>query len=355
MNHTEQRLVLVTQEMKKKIRNMVEDVEQRVSKALTEEIRRLSTLVDEFNLPFHSEPLVLNVYKKELHLHVETGLGSNLRARLSTALAMNMEQSQTEMTAKMETLLPEPYRNTSNIIMPRRQPFEILYRLNCDNLCADFHEDLEFRFSYGITALLQRFASSRPGLALKNKKDHPQTQNALLPSTPVQALGGNLGLDDWSLISRVALMGATSQGTMGCLLVAGFMFKTVGWRIIAVTSALYSCLYLYERLTWTNKAKERSFKRQYVDHATRKLRMIVDLTSANCSHQVQQELSGTFARLCSLVDKATTDMDDQLKALEKEVATLDGASSKSKVLRNKANYLSHELDLFVDAYLKMHQ
>lgn len=131
--------------MKKKIHHMVEDVEQRVSKALNEEIRRLSTLVDEFNLPFHPEPLVLNVYKKELHLHVETGLGSNLKARLSTALAMNMEASQREMTERMEKLLPENHKVASNIILPRRQPFEILYRLNCDNLCADFQEDLEFR------------------------------------------------------------------------------------------------------------------------------------------------------------------------------------------------------------------
>lgn len=66
------------------------------------------------------------------------------------------------------------------------------------------------------------------------------------------------------------------------------MLKTVGWRLIAVTGAVYGALYMYERLTWTNKAKEREFKRQYVDHATKKLRLIVDLTSANCSHQVQQ-------------------------------------------------------------------
>lgn len=69
-----------------------------MSKALSEEIRRLAVLVDEFSLPFHTEPLVLNVYKKELHLHVESGLGSNLRARLSTALALNIEASQREMT-----------------------------------------------------------------------------------------------------------------------------------------------------------------------------------------------------------------------------------------------------------------
>lgn len=109
INYTEQQLMLVTQEMKQKIHRMVEDVEQRVSKALNEEIRRLSNLVDDFNLPFHPEPLVLNVYKKELHSHVEAGLGSNLRARLSTALALNMEASQREMTERMEVLIPEKY------------------------------------------------------------------------------------------------------------------------------------------------------------------------------------------------------------------------------------------------------
>jgi mitofusin len=71
-----------------------------VSKALNEEIRRLAVLVDEFNLPFYPEQVVLNVYKKELHTHVENGLGSNLRARLSTALAMNIENSQCEMAGK---------------------------------------------------------------------------------------------------------------------------------------------------------------------------------------------------------------------------------------------------------------
>lgn len=98
--NTENSLIMVTREMKLKIHNMVEEVEQKVSKALNEEIWRLGVLVDEFNLPFHTEPLVLNVYKKEINAHVETGLGSNLRARLSTALAMNVETAQREMTGE---------------------------------------------------------------------------------------------------------------------------------------------------------------------------------------------------------------------------------------------------------------
>lgn len=169
LNYTEKQLTAFTHEMKVKIHHMVEDVEQRVSKALSEEIHRLGVLIDEFNVPFHTDPLVLNIYKRELHTHVENGLGSNLKARLSTALAMNMANSQREMTEQMSTLLPDTKRQMSLNILPRREPFEILYRLNCDNLCADFHEDLEFRFSWGITAIINRFAGKQsPKFAIAN-------------------------------------------------------------------------------------------------------------------------------------------------------------------------------------------
>ena len=77
---------------------------------------------------------------------------------------------------------------------------------------------------------------------------------------------------------------------MGGLLIGGLLLKSVGWRFIVVAGAVYGSLYGYERLTWTTQAKCRAFKQQYVDHAARKLRLIVDMTSANCSHQVQQEL-----------------------------------------------------------------
>ncbi|KYM77203.1 Transmembrane GTPase Marf [Atta colombica] len=410
LNFTEQQLMLLTQEMKDKIHHMVEDVEQKVSKALNEEIRRLAVLIDEFSVPFHPEPLVLNVYKRELHTHVENGLGSNLRARLSTALALNMENSQREMTERMSSLLPENKRQMSLNILPRREPFEIFYRLNCDNLCADFHEDLEFRFSWGFTAIINRFAGKQSQrLTITNYPQeiaeyaHPsdllllkiwpteRTTQALrsgdglagaftvswqknttlsqsLPSTSTPTPRPNIHdskimlcictpnfptrSDDWSLATRIAVASVTSQGTMGGLIVAGFMLKTVGWRLIAIIGTIYGALYLYERLTWTNKAKEREFKRQYVTHATKKLRLIVDLTSANCSHQVQQELSSTFARLCHLVDETTSEMDTELKIIGNNLAVLEKAAAKAKHLRNEANFLINELDTFDAAYLK---
>lgn len=129
-----------------------------MSIALNDEIRRLSILVDEFNQPFHPDPLVLNIYKKELHSHVESGLGSNLRARLSTAFAMNIDHSEKEMINKMSTLLPDNKKNI-NVTNPKREPFEIFYRLNCDNLCGDFHEQLEFKFSMGLSTLVRHVSS----------------------------------------------------------------------------------------------------------------------------------------------------------------------------------------------------
>ncbi|XP_042242774.1 transmembrane GTPase Marf-like isoform X2 [Homarus americanus] len=352
LDHTEKELHDVTTQMKEKICSIVEDVERRVSNALNEEIRRLSVLVDEFNEPFHPDPLVLNVFKKTLHAHVESGLGSNLRARLSSALALNIESSQAEMTNRMLALLGPAKREMASTMLPRREPFEILYRLNCENLCADFQEDIEFRFSLGLVSLVQRVlgkASSR--ITNSRHKENIPRSVPMTPLTPSNEPQFGLPQDDWSIISRFAVASVGSQGTMGLALTLGLMFKTVGWRLIVLTGGVYGCLYAYERLTWTNKAKERVFKKQYVDHATRKLRLIVDLTSHNCSHQVQQELSGTFARLCRLVDESTSEMQRDVRSLEREVQQLEDITATAKKHRNKAHYLVNELDIFQQTYL----
>lgn len=72
----------------------------------------------------------------------------------------------------------------------------------------------------------------------------------------------------------------------------------MGWRLIALSFGLYGLLYVYERLTWTTKAKERAFKRQFVEYAGEKLQLIVSYTGSNCSHQVQQYVA--YIHLTSL-------------------------------------------------------
>lgn len=65
-----------------------------------------------------------------------------------------------------------------------------------------------------------------------------------------------------------------------------------------------------------------------------------------------RELSSTFARLCRLVDNATTSMTNDLKDIEGSLSMLESHQKQLKLLRNKANYITNELDIFEANYLK---
>lgn len=64
------------------------------------------------------------------------------------------------------------------------------------------------------------------------------------------------------------------------------VWRSVGWRVIALSVSLYGLLYLYEKLTWTDVSMERALKQQFVEHAARRLRTIVPVSSSACSQQV---------------------------------------------------------------------
>ncbi|XP_064642270.1 mitofusin-2-like isoform X2 [Lineus longissimus] len=354
LDYTTKQLALLTSETKDKIKQMVENVERKVSSALNEEIRRLSVLVDEFDRPFHPDHMLLTVYKKELHIHLEECLSRNLQIKCTQNIRCLMGGTQTAITERLTALLPEDARQHTANLLPVKD-FEVAYRLDCRNLCADFREDIEFRFSLGITTLVNRFLGPKSGKrALLGYNDSIQRPIPMTPQTPSNEVFQPPQQDNSELV--VALLGTfaslTSRTTVGAIVVAGLVTKAAGWRIIAVSGVIYGLLYLYERLTWTNKAKERHFKSQYVDYASSKLKLIIDLTSANCSHQVQQELSSVFARLSRQVDQAKLDLAEEIKQLDKECEQLEEIGGKAKILKNKAGWLDSELNSFIHQYLK---
>uniref|UniRef100_A0A8B9I147 Mitofusin 2 n=1 Tax=Astyanax mexicanus TaxID=7994 RepID=A0A8B9I147_ASTMX len=302
LDFIDKQLDLLTLDCKSKIRKITEEVEKQVSNAMAEEIRRLHVLVDEFHLDFHPSQVVLKVYKNELHRHIEEGLGRNMSERCSNAITSALQNTQTEMIDGLKPLLPLSVREQVDKMVPR-QCFSLSYDLNCDKLCSDFQEDINFHFSLGWTMLVNRF------LGPKN--------------------------------TRRALMGYNDQ-----------IWKAVGWRLIALSVGLYGLLYVYERLTWTTRAKERAFKRQFVDYASEKLQLIVSYTGSNCSHQVQQELSGTFAQLCQQVDVTRQQLEDEIQDMNRKIEQLDTLQSKAKLLRNKAGWLDSELNMFTQQYLQ---
>ncbi|KAM3921299.1 mitofusin-2 isoform 1-T2 [Leptodactylus fuscus] len=348
----EKQLELLTEDYRMKIKQITDEVEHQVSNAMAEEIRRLSVLVDDFQMEFHPSSVVLKVYKNELHRHIEEGLGRNLSDRCSSTISVSLHTTQQEMIDGLLPLLPSSTRSQIDLLVPR-QSFSLSYDLSCDKLCADFQEDVEFHFSLGWTMLVNRFLGPKNGRrALMAYNDQiPRAMTPVNPSMPPMQQGA-MTQEELMVSMVTGLASLTSRTSMGILVVGGVVWKAVGWRLIALSFGLYGLLYVYERLTWTTKAKERAFKRQFVDYAAEKLQLIVSYTGSNCSHQVQQELSGTFAHLCQQVDITRENLEQDIAALNKKIEILDSLQSRAKLLRNKAGWLDSELNMFTHQYLE---
>uniref|UniRef100_A0A672P7N2 Mitofusin-2-like n=1 Tax=Sinocyclocheilus grahami TaxID=75366 RepID=A0A672P7N2_SINGR len=350
----DKQLDLLTLDCKSKIKKITEEVEKQVSNAMAEEIRRLAVLVDDFHLDFHPSQVVLKVYKNELHKHIEDGLGRNMSERCSCAITAALQTTQTEMIEGLKPLLPIGIREQVDKMVPR-QCFALSYDLNCDKLCSDFQEDIGFHFSLGWTMLVNRFLGPKnTRRALMGYNDQVPRPLAITPvSTSMPPFPQGSMTQEELMVSMVTgLASLTSRTSMGIIVVGGVIWKAVGWRLIALSVGLYGLLYVYERLTWTTRAKERAFKRQFVDYASEKLQLIVSYTGSNCSHQVQQELAGTFSQLCQQVDVTRQQLEDEIRDLNSKIDQLDGLQSKAKLLRNKAGWLDSELNMFTQQYLQ---
>ncbi|KAE8294119.1 Mitofusin-1 [Larimichthys crocea] len=360
-------LNLLIDEIKKKIKAISEEVATKVSGAMEEEICRLHVIVDEFHADFHPSPHVLKIYKSELLAHVEEGMGKNLAYRCSDAVYASVQSSQGYMIESMLPLLPSVVQSQVNMLVPSRK-FDLSYDLNCATLCSDFQENIEFQFSLGWTALVHRYLGSvnaQRALTLMDQKfqaSRPALPPACTPSsgppskiTPPNNETALMTQEDLMVAMANNVASLTSRTSMSVIIAGGVVYRTVGWRLIALSASLYGLLYLYERLTWTTKAKERSLKRQFVDYATEKLQLIVSFTSANCSHQVQQEMATTFARLCQQVDQTQKELEAEIRQLTAKIDQLETVQSHSKSLRHKATDLERQLEAFTNQYLQLQQ
>uniref|UniRef100_A0A3Q2T690 Mitofusin 2 n=1 Tax=Fundulus heteroclitus TaxID=8078 RepID=A0A3Q2T690_FUNHE len=350
----EQQLDLLTMDCKAKIKKITEEVERQVTNTMAEEIRKLHVLVDDFHMDFHPSPVVLKVYKNELHRYIEEGLGKTMSERCSSSITCALQATQTDMIEGLKPLLPNSVREQVDKIVPR-QYFSLTYDLACDKLCSDFQEDISFHFSLGWTMLVNRFLGPKnTRRALMGYNDQVPRPMALTPvSTSMPPFPQSSMTQEELMVTMVTgLASLTSRTSMGVLVVGGVIWKAVGWRLIALSLGLYGLLYVYERLTWTTKAKERAFKRQFVEYASEKLQLIVSYTGSNCSHQVQQELSSVFAQLCQQVDVTRQNLEDEVNDMNRKIELLDILQGKAKLLRNKAGWLDSELNMFTQQYLQ---
>uniref|UniRef100_A0A671TYZ3 Dynamin-type G domain-containing protein n=1 Tax=Sparus aurata TaxID=8175 RepID=A0A671TYZ3_SPAAU len=298
--------------VKERVRTLTDDVAAKVAAALSDQIRSLPVLVEEFRADFNPTQETLELYKTKLLQHVEERMVGCLAHRCSVSVLRDIRDAQSHMIDSVRPLLSLCVQEQ---LSAPSTSFELTYDLGLAALCADFHENIEFQFSLGWTALVTRFIGAA------------NAKRALSGSDP--------RLQVFTSPPSTGLVSVTSRASMTVLVIGGVVWRSVGWRIIALSLSLYGLLYLYEKLTWTNVSRERALKQQFVEHAAHRLRAIIPVTSSACSQQVYKELTSTFSRLTQRVDLSEAELEGNIRQLSFRIQRLENIQRRSKAFRSE--------------------
>ncbi|XP_063317284.1 mitofusin-1 isoform X4 [Pelmatolapia mariae] len=322
--------------VKERIRTLSDDVTAKVSSALTDQIRSLPVLVDEFRADFSPTQETLLLYKTKLLQHVEERLIGGLDHRCSVGVLRDIRDAQSHMIDAVRPLLSPALQEQ---LSTPAASFELTYDLGLAALCADFQENIDFQFSLGWTALVTRFIGAANAKRALSGADCAQKERSTFRDEMVVSIA-------------TGLVSVTSRASMTVLVIGGVVWRSVGWRLIALSVSLYGLLYLYEKLTWTDASRERALKQQFVEHAAQRLRAIVPVASSACSHQVCKELLSTFSRLTQRVELSDAELEGNIRQLSFRIQRLENIQRRSKAFRNRATELETQLEVFSVQYLQ---
>ncbi|XP_013121487.1 mitofusin-1 isoform X1 [Oreochromis niloticus] len=322
--------------VKERIRTLSDDVTAKVSSALTDQIRSLPVLVDEFRADFSPTQETLLLYKTKLLQHVEERLIGGLDHRCSVGVLRDIRDAQSHMIDAVRPLLSAALQEQ---LSTPSASFEITYDLGLAALCADFEENIDFQFSLGWTALVTRFIGASNAKRALSGADCAHKERSTFRDEMVVSIA-------------TGLVSVTSRASMTVLVIGGVVWRSVGWRLIALSVSLYGLLYLYEKLTWTDASRERALKQQFVEHAAQRLRAVVPVASNACSHQVCKELLSTFSRLTQRVELSDAELEGNIRQLSFRIQRLENIQRRSKAFRNRATELETQLEVFSVQYLQ---
>ncbi|XP_046850405.1 mitofusin-2-like [Xenia sp. Carnegie-2017] len=340
------KLDVISHEFKNKIKEIKEEVELQVATAMNDEIKRLGILVNQFDHPFHAHSTVIEIYKRDLVTHIANGLGRNLTARCGLALSQSIDETKQSMTDQLASLLPPEDRHEVMTMSDSRHEFEVSYQLDIPNICSDFKEDLEFHFSHWLQTMLRKLwgpSTSRSGQSRSSTE---------LDEGETTASRSDEVLKDHELTLAVIrnIASLTSHSATGIVVVGGLVWNNVGWKLIVGCGGLYGSLYIIGGSQWTNYAKEKAFKNQFVEYMANRRQSVVSMTSSNCSQQVMSELSSTFVQLCYKVDAAKKKVENEISKLSEDITELEDIESQAHLFGNKARRLEDQLKNFIQEF-----
>jgi len=336
--------------------NLRAEVHLKVAADFTEEIQRLESIIDKFDHNFVDDAQKIVEYKEALGQFVDELVTRELEERCTGGLMQRIWKLENDMFNHVNSILPGPYPQRLEAVWKYRNPVQFRITVNCPALVEDFHEDLEFRFSFGITALMRRLIAFRAGQPI-TAIGEPLAMRSNGPSTSTsesKELSVRDNTDQAVMVNAFVLSTASyvANGGVGLVIVCGLVYRTVGWKVIATGAGIYGGLYLIERLRWNSHAKEQHLKEQFRSHLAVRMRQVAASHTANCESQAISELEAAEKGLKVAVTGFHMEMKTNTGLLKGSIDRLEEIVKKLKSISFDVGSLKSKLEEFQANFLK---
>lgn len=311
--------------------------------AFKKEIGQLKYIANDFDLVFPTNSSDLAHYKKELYEHVEKELSDRIQStfnRLVKTIVFPFYEDivdliRERLPANRQEAIIQAIRMSS-----KTKNFDLkIYRQYYTN----FKEDLRFKFSLNPYYLLRKLQSL---FASVDEQHTEQQQQQDLSETQEVAV-----VPSAAMLSLLLLNTPKETTVVGSIAFGGVLVSYLGFKPVIAIATIYGSLYAYERLTWNNAKKEKTFKAQYVKYAKRGL----ELSALTVSHQLEQEigdkLEDVFGTVKTEVKSEISELDTRIGSLKKSLEKLSDCKAFTIRLLSKNNHLLEELAEFAGSYL----
>ncbi|VDL77586.1 unnamed protein product [Nippostrongylus brasiliensis] len=334
------------------------EVHLKVSADFSEEIMRLEAIIDRFNMPFMDTKEGIAEFKKALAEFTDKCVSSDLEARCTGGLMSRIWNLENDMFQYVHKILAEPYQHKLEEVWRYRAPFKFSICVDAPALIKDFHEDLEFRFTFGLSAIIRRiiaYRSGQPITAIQTNLLTPMAlKNAGRSNQELHDEAMQRAVEENAMMTQMVLTSASylANGSIGLLIVGGVVYRAVGWRVIAVSAAAYGGLYLWERMRWNSHAKEQHLKEQFRVHLAARMQQVAAAHTTHCETQAMREMDQVFDGLRATVAGVHREMKDELDKSKKEIEKVDSNLKSLLMIKGKTVFLLRSLEQFASNFLR---
>lgn len=317
----------------------------------TGSLQILETAVSEFYHPHFnpSDPAVMREYADQLTASLQQRLNEEVAERVTRRMHEHFENLQKTIYSQLQQLLPAPsLEQLQAQFQLQGLGFNPRMTFACDTYARGFTPDLRFTFSLApsrVFAALMTNHYARTAIVwlLPTPFLPPMASAGFTAMQPAPAPTGILG----TLSAAVA----TPQGLALVSVASTLLLREWGIKLVTSCGLIYGGMYLFEFGCYRRGAKERKFKKQFVNHMSLELRRF----SSHSSSMRRDDFREAFGQQLT---RAGQHLIDTRNRLQKEVA--DGkeelhalllASEQAAKLKNSMKSVVLGLQRFLGTFM----